>query len=156
MPFGILIIILPAMKKYPFGSIAELKGLLHSYFETSSDDPNNDLDDNSKKKRNDAEPLTMSGLAYHLGFKSVAEFETCETKGKFSALLKRARLRVETEYEKKLHFQSSTGAIFALKTLGWCERVTNNPSDDTTAEVFTVNVIHTGTPVATNEKDVKV
>lgn len=109
------------MNKYPFSSVAELKDLLSGYFETNSVDIANNLTDSPKKKKNEPEPLTMSGLAYHLGFKSLGDFEASEAKGKYSGLLKRARLRVETEYEKKLHNQSASGAIFALKSLGWCD-----------------------------------
>ena len=142
------------MKKYPFSSIAELKGLLAGYFETISPNENNSTTDKPSKKKIEAEPPTMSGLAYHLGFKSVSDFEAIEAKGKYSALLKRARLRVEAEYEKKLHFQSATGAIYALKSLGWSDRMLNNPAGKERSDAMTVKIIHSDTQVAENEKDV--
>lgn len=70
----------------------------------------------------DAEPPTLSGLAYYLGFNSRNEFAEYEQSGRYGEVLSRARLRVEAEYEKKLHYQSATGAIFALKAMGWNEK----------------------------------
>jgi len=96
----------------------------------------------------------MSGLAYHLGFESIHEYETCEAKGVYASPLKRARLRVETEYEKKLHFQSSTGAIFALKSLGWTERLNSNPAETAADNTLKVEIINSGPGVAGEEKDV--
>ncbi|WP_164849950.1 terminase small subunit [Mucilaginibacter limnophilus] len=70
-------------------------------------------------------PATISGLMLHLGFNSRKEYDEYEKNGEFRDILKRARLRIEAEYEKKLHYQSSTGAIFALKNLGWNDREEN-------------------------------
>jgi hypothetical protein len=58
------------------------------------------------------EPATLSGLALALGFISIAELEAYERDGKFAHIIKKARLKVEAEYEKRLHYQSATGAIF--------------------------------------------
>lgn len=68
------------------------------------------------------EPPTLSGLAYYLGLNSREAFVDYELNGKYGTVLKRARLRIEAEYEKKLHYQSAAGAIFALKAMGWNER----------------------------------
>jgi len=142
------------MKKYPFSSIAELEILLAAYFETVNANEKEGSADKSSKKKIEPEPPTMSGLAYHLGFKSVSDFEAVEAKGKYSGLLQRARLRVEAEYEKKLHYQSATGAIYALKSLGWCERLSGNQPENKKPDAMTVEIIHSGAPVAQNEKDV--
>jgi len=40
----------------------------------------------------------------------------------FCDSVKRAKLYVEMEYEKRLHGTSPTGAIFALKNFGWSDR----------------------------------
>ena len=142
------------MKKYPFNSIAELEILLAAYFDTVNAKEQDCPTDKPGKKKTDAEPPTMSGLAYHLGFKSVSDFEAVEAKGKYSGLLQRARLRVEAEYEKKLHYQSATGAIYALKSLGWCERLSGNQAENKKPDAMTVEIIHSGALVAQNEKDV--
>ncbi|GAB3911915.1 terminase small subunit [Mucilaginibacter boryungensis] len=100
------------------------------------------------------EPPTLTGLALHLGFDSLAEFEAYEQKGELSSELKRARLLIAAEYEKRLHQPSPTGAIFALKTLGWNEH--DHPVDnDQSSKTFTINMVDTGVPIARNEKDVK-
>lgn len=68
------------------------------------------------------EPPTITGLAYYLGFNSRQSFYDYEKDGDFSYTIKRARLRIENEYEKALHHQSPTGAIFALKNFGWTDK----------------------------------
>ena len=64
------------------------------------------------------EPPTITGLALFIGFNSRQEFEDHEKKPRFAPALKRARLKIEAEYEKKLPLTSAAGAIFALKSLG--------------------------------------
>lgn len=68
------------------------------------------------------EPLTVTGLALHLGFCSRSTLDDYENKPEFSYIIKRARARVENGYEKALHAQSPTGAIFALKNMGWKDK----------------------------------
>jgi len=150
MPIGILIINL--MKKYPFHSVGELNDLIDKYFEKL--EPEDDIGSNLKKQKKEIAPPTMSGLAYHLGFESVQSFEACEAKGRYTTLLKRARLRVEAEYEKKLHFQSSTGAIFALKSMGWNGRLNSGTSEEPANNTFRVKVVTSGPILADSEKNV--
>ncbi|MBS7564681.1 hypothetical protein KHS38_09720 [Mucilaginibacter sp. Bleaf8] len=101
------------------------------------------------------EPPTLTGLALHLGFNSKEAFEEYEREGRFADILKRARLRIEAEYEKKLHFQSSTGAIFALKSMGWTDK---DPSkiEDLLPENFLlkVEILKTGPSTASSEQAV--
>lgn len=68
------------------------------------------------------EPPTITGLAYHLGFSSRQSFYDYEKDGEFSYTIKRSRLKIENEYEKALHHNSPTGAIFALKNFGWSDK----------------------------------
>lgn len=77
--------------------------------------------DDSKKKvfTREPEPATITGLALYLGFESRQSIYDYEKNGKFSYTVKRARLRIEQEYEKKLHGINATGPIFALKNFGW-------------------------------------
>ncbi|HTH83363.1 MAG TPA: terminase small subunit [Mucilaginibacter sp.] len=99
------------------------------------------------------EPATIAGLAFFLGFNSRDEFDAYETSGKYAAVIKRARLRIETVYEKKLHQQAPTGAIFALKNLGWNEKIgTTKPAD--TVKTIKVRIIETGPQPASNEKEI--
>lgn len=66
--------------------------------------------------------LTISGLAYFLGFESRQSFYDYEENEQFSYTIKRARSRIEIKYEEKLSEPSCTGAIFALKNLGWKDK----------------------------------
>ncbi len=101
----------------------------------------------------EAEPATLAGLAFFLGFNSREEFDHYEKNGKHALLVKRARLRVEASYEKKLHYQSSTGAIFALKSIGWNEKTEAiKPADK--VKNIKVKIIESGPLPASNEKDV--
>ena len=68
------------------------------------------------------EPLTITGLALHLGFESRQSILDYEKNDKFSCTIKRARMRIENSYEKMLQNNSPTGAIFALKNFGWKDR----------------------------------
>ncbi len=66
--------------------------------------------------------ITISGLAYYLGFESRQSFYDYESNPKFSYTIKRARLFIENEYEKLLISNNTTGAIFALKNFGWTDK----------------------------------
>ena len=98
------------------------------------------------------QPPTLTGLAIYLGFDSVMAFEAYEKNGRFASSLKRARLQIENAYEIQLHQQPSTGAIFALKSLGWMEKT---PSDAPDHEVTVkVEIIETGPAPAATEQQV--
>lgn len=102
------------------------------------------------------EPPTLTGLALHLGFNSKEAFEDYEKAGRFADQLKRARLRIEAEYEKKLHFQSSTGAIFALKSMGWTDKDTSKNGDLLPDNLLLkIQIIETGPPTASTEQTVQ-
>lgn len=63
---------------------------------------------------------TITGLAYHLGFESRQSiYDYIDEGNDFSYVIKRARLWIESEYEKKLAGTTPTGAIFWLKNAGW-------------------------------------
>lgn len=68
------------------------------------------------------EPATVTGLALYLGFCSKSSLFDYETKEEFSTIIKKARTRVEHEYEKRLHSDKNVGAIFALKNMGWKDK----------------------------------
>ena len=68
------------------------------------------------------DPPTITGLCLFLGFESRQSFYDYQEKQNFTYAIKKARLKIECEYEKSLHKQSPTGAIFALKNMGWSDR----------------------------------
>lgn len=73
---------------------------------------------------------TITGLTIHLGFSSRQSFYDYEKRDGFSYTIKRARLFIECEYEEQLQHGNTTGAIFALKNMGWFDKseVDNNHS----------------------------
>jgi hypothetical protein len=97
-----------------FKSAEELEGMINNYFESlkyvDSDD------------RERMEPSTITGLALALGFCDRQSLNDYEKKEEFSFIVKRARLMVENSYEKQMLSKSCTGAIFALKNMGWKDK----------------------------------
>ncbi len=143
-----------------FASVQELQRLIDGYFEHIKgefhfEDIPDKNDDITRKKvwDRDAEPPTISGLIWYLGFDSRASFDAYQREGAFASAIKCARLRIEAEYEKKLHQQSPSGAIFALKNLGWNDR-DNMPVNTDVPQSLRVEVFETGVPTATNEREV--
>jgi hypothetical protein len=65
---------------------------------------------------------SISGLALHLGFESRQSFYDYEKNEIFSYTIKKARLRLEQQYEESLMSQYVVGSIFALKNLGWKDK----------------------------------
>lgn len=102
------------------------------------------------------EPATVTGLALHIGFESRQSIYDYEKNGLFSYIIKNARLRVECEYEKKLSAQFPTGAIFALKNMGWKDKQEVSGPNDTPfmPAVVTIQPIQTtDTPIAESEPE---
>lgn len=101
----------------------------------------------------EAEPATIASLVFHLGFNSRDEFDALEEKGRYSAILKRARLRVEAAYEKRLLQPSPSGAMFALKNLGWNEKADTDKTLANIATTLTIKLVETGPkPVSSEDK----
>ncbi|MGY3211182.1 hypothetical protein [Mucilaginibacter sp. HD30] len=102
----------------------------------------------------DAEPATIAALVLHLGFNSREEFEALEEKGRYAAILKRARLQVEAAYEKRLLQPSPSGAMFALKNLGWYEKADTEKAVNGVSKKLTIEVIETGHKPVSDENEV--
>ncbi len=66
---------------------------------------------------------TITGLALYLGFESRQSFYDYEKEKEFSYTIKKARTLIEQEYEEQLQHGSTIGAIFALKNMGWIDKV---------------------------------
>jgi len=74
------------------------------------------------QKAIEIEVPTITGLTIYLGFESRQSFYDYEKKEGFSYTIKRARLFIECEYEEQLQIGNTTGAIFALKNMGWIDK----------------------------------
>ena len=66
--------------------------------------------------------VTFAGMALHLGFSSRRSLYQYEKREGFLHSVKRARLMVEAEYERRLWGTNVAGAIFALKNHGWSDK----------------------------------
>lgn len=88
---------------------------------------------------NTEDKKTISGLAYHLGFESRQSFYDYEQLPEFTYTIKRARLRIENSYERLLQGNACTGAIFALKNLGWKDKTEQEQSGTVTNVNVTVD-----------------
>jgi len=100
------------------------------------------------------EPATITGLALFIGFNSRDEFNDYEENGEFAVILKRGHLCIEAIYEKKLHQQSPTGAIFALKSMGWSDKTENKTGCAEVFKTLEIKIIETGPKPADSEKEV--
>lgn len=69
---------------------------------------------------------TMTWLALHLWFCSRQSMYDYEKKEMFSYSIKKARTLIELEYETRLSMWSPTWAIFALKNMGWADKIQVN------------------------------
>ena len=71
----------------------------------------------------EARPPTFSGLALALGYCSRQSlWENAKGGDAISLPLKTAMARIDEAYETRLHGNSPTGAIFALKNRGWTDK----------------------------------
>lgn len=70
----------------------------------------------------DGLPVTISGLAFHLGFTSRQSIYDYKEKEDFAYIIKQTVLFIESNYENNLHGPSPTGSIFALKNMGWRDK----------------------------------
>jgi hypothetical protein len=109
---------MPAGRPSKISSVEELEEKVNDYFENC---PTKDVTVGDAVV---GVPVpTITGLALHLGFESRQSFYDYESKPEFAYAIKRARLMVENEYEMALQVsRSPTGAIFALKNMGWSDK----------------------------------
>lgn len=77
--------------------------------------------------RTKEDPATITGLAYDLGFNSRQALINYENYSEeFHDTIKRAKLKIEGEYEKRLINRGNGGDIFALKNFDWTDQQTIN------------------------------
>lgn len=85
---------------------------------------------------NERNSWTITGLVLHLGFSDRQSLYDYQKKEEFSGIVKHCRTMVEMAYEHKLSTSNVTGAIFALKNMGWKDRT---EMDIRTPEGLTIN-----------------
>lgn len=111
-----------------YDNVEQLQYKIDEYFEYIQGDYNEVEDEETGGMKRIyeryPEPATITGLCLFLGFESRQSFYDYSKQSQFSYTIKKARLRVEFEYEKSLSNPRvpTTGAIFALKNLGWSDK----------------------------------
>jgi DNA-packaging protein gp3 len=144
-----------------FETAEELQQEIDNYFEYIKGDFNYEGDPNDEKRdikvyTRYPEPATITGLALYLGFESRQSFYDYQNRENFSYTIKRARLRIENNYEAMMiTARNPAGAIFALKNLGWEDKHTlagdkNQPLN------LQVEIISSGPKPVNTEKDLDV
>jgi hypothetical protein len=89
----------------------------------SAEDLEAAIDKYFAEAKESGEKVTMSGLAIALGFADRQSLYDYEKNEQFSCTIKKALLRVENAYEQALYKQNVAGPIFALKNMGWKDKV---------------------------------
>lgn len=79
---------------------------------------------------NAGEKPTITGLCLALDFADKSTLYDYAEKEQFSHPIKRAMMIVENGYEKALRENNATGSIFALKNMGWRDKVEQEHSGD--------------------------
>lgn len=102
-----------------FSNPEEFKQKVEEYFENSQYKETPSENPGEPPTINRGYNITITGLAYYLGFQSRQSFYDYEQKKEFAYVIKRARLMVESCYEDSLYGRNPTGSIFALKNMGW-------------------------------------
>ena len=117
----------PRIKKNPVGrplvykTPEKLEKRINRYFKTEAYATIGSVDKDSGKQKVKKYAPTISGLVLYCGFCDRHAFNEYEKRSEFSAVIKRARCRIEQYYERLLQGSTPTGAIFALKNFGWVD-----------------------------------
>ena len=142
------------MSKPSFLNAKYLQERIDAYFNHIEGTHQTEEENLTEKAEKNTEPATITGLAFFLDFNSRQEFDRYEETGKFANTLKRGRLRIEAEYEKRLHKQSPQAAMFALKNMGWADSNKSKTSAKSQPKSIKIKLIETGPQPASNEKAV--
>jgi hypothetical protein len=85
------------------------------------------------------ERWTLSGLAVHIGIcrKTLYNYES---KDDFLHIIKKARDKVESIYEERAIYENNpTGVIFALKNMGWTDKLSTDHTTKGESLNFDIN-----------------
>lgn len=68
-------------------------------------------------------PITLMGMILHLGLSSRESLDGYADRPGFADSVKKAKAIIAETYERRLHGPQPAGAIFALKNMGWSDRL---------------------------------
>ena len=102
-----------------FNSLEDLEASIESYF----DNPPTRIVVTNSGNSIEIKCPTITGLALHLGFMDRQSIYDYQEKEEYTCAIKKARLRIESNYETNLSGGAPTGSIFALKNFGWKDKI---------------------------------
>lgn len=105
-----------------FNSVEELSEKIEDYFANGIHKKKIIVGKAQNQQIVEIEYPTITGLCLHIGFESRQSFYDYEKDERYSYIIKRARLRIEMNYEEQLQTGIPTGAIFALKNMSWVDK----------------------------------
>ena len=97
-------------------------------------------------RQEEKRPVTMTGLALHLGFVNRQSMYDYEVRSPaFSDTIKMARTMIEEQYEQALAIGAgNAGHIFALKNFGWSDKTQqeiSGPGGEAVKNEYTVKIV---------------
>jgi len=95
-----------------YKKVSDIEDKLEEYFESLLDEEGNQY----------ITRPTMTGMALFLGFASRQSMYDYSKKNDFSYIITRAQQVIAMSYEEMLLSKVSSGAIFALKNMGWQDK----------------------------------
>jgi len=109
-----------------YESVEELEQAIDDYFypmvTTSTETKIGTITSEPAKSTERIKKPTVSGLALSIGFASKQSLYDYEKDERFSYPIKRALSMIEVYHEERLSDNNVTGAIFALKNMGWKDK----------------------------------
>lgn len=126
-----------------YKSVEEFAAKVEEYFETGLRTKSFIVGKGEAAQLIEVPVPTMTGLALFLGFESRQSLYDYGKKEEFAYFVKKAQTFIEREYEEMLQVGNTTGAIFALKNMGWRDQT----------EVKNTNINHNSEPLSKDEID---
>ena len=96
---------------------------------------------------------TITGLTLFLGYASRQSFYDNIKNEKFSYILNKALLFIESNYEEQLTKSNCTGIIFALKNMGWTDKQEIEQTGAPTIKVIDMSPGYTPAPTEENDHE---
>ena len=106
-----------------FKTAEELQAKIDEYFKTGVKKKSGPVGKGANATVMQIPVPTITGLVLYLGFCDRQSFYDYEKIPKFTCIVKRARTFIECEYEQQLQVGNTVGAIFALKNMGWKDKI---------------------------------
>ncbi|MEY4573261.1 MAG: Flavobacterium phage vB FspM pippi8 [Bacteroidota bacterium] len=108
-----------------YNSPDELQNKIDEYFKSGINTRKVIIGKGEDKTEIEVPVPTISGLAIFLGFESRQSLYDYGKRPEYSYIIKKAQFFIERGYEEQLQVGNTVGAIFALKNMGWIDKMHN-------------------------------